>query len=146
MNLIVNYIINFVILYLFFLSFINLSNEENPIKYKLFIFSIITFIQIIINITDNLTNNCNFNILKIINKSILYGLFSIIGYSIYNDLNWKLYSDIISVYNDNKYYKFFIMISITIIISFIFASLDIIITNNIINDCKKKENEEYKYI
>ena len=145
MNLIINYIINFIILYLFFLSFINSSNDENPIIYKLYIFGIITLIQLSINIMELIRNNCNFDILKTINKSILYGLFGIIGYSIYNDLNWKLYTDYISPYNDNKYYKFLIMTSI-IIISFIFASLDIIITNNIIIDCKKNENEEYKYI
>ena len=36
------------------------------------------------------------------------------------------------------------MTSIVILISFIFATLDIIISNNIIIECKK--NEEYKYI
>jgi hypothetical protein len=144
MNLIVNFIICFIILYLFFLSFINTNIDDNPIKYKLYIFSIITFIQMSINLSEIINNNCEFNIMPIIKKSILYGLFSIIGYSIYIDFNLFLFTDLFNQYNDIKYYKFLLMTSIIILISFIFATLDIIITNNIIIDCKK--NEEYKYI
>ena len=143
MNLIINFIICFIILYLFFLSFINTNKDDNPIKYKLFIFSIITFIEICINLSEIVRNNCEFNIIKIIRKSILYGLFSVIGYAIYNDLNLFLFTDLFDQYNKNKYYKYLLMTSIIILTSFIFATLDIIITNNIIIDCKKNEENNY---
>jgi hypothetical protein len=141
MNLIINHILCFVILYLFLLSFINLQKEQNPLKYKLFIFSIIFIIQLCIILTENINNNCNYYFNDLIKKAILYGLFFIIGYSIYIDLNLFLLKDYFIYYNDNIYIKYLLMTFIITIISFIFASLDVIITNNIYNECNNQNNK-----
>ena len=140
MNLIINHILCFVILYLFLLSFVNLQKDQNPLKYKLFIFSIIFIIQLCIILTENINNNCNYNFNDLVKKAILYGLFFIIGYAIYIDLNLFLLKDYFIYYNDNIYIKYLLMTFIITIISFIFASLDVIITNNIYNECNNQNN------
>ena len=43
--------------------------------------------------SEIINNNCEFIIIQIIKKSILYGLFSIIGYSIYIDFNLFLFTN-----------------------------------------------------
>jgi len=137
MNLIINYIIWLIILYLFFLSFIN-GMDNNPIKCKLYIFLITFIIQLIINFIDNM--NCNNDVNKLIKKSMLYGLFNIIGYSIYIDLDIFIIKDYFMNYN-NIYIKYLLITLIITTIGFILSSLDIIITNNIYNECNDEKNK-----
>ena len=112
--------------------------DNNPIKCKLYIFLITFIIQLIINFIDNM--NCNNDVNKLIKKSMLYGLFNIIGYSIYIDLDIFIIKDYFMNYN-NIYIKYLLITLIITTIGFILSSLDIIITNNIYNECNDEKNK-----
>ena len=79
-----NKIINCLLLFIFII--ITFKQSENPIKTKLYLFLITTIFQVIIIAISNITKKNKIDYKSIKNKSLLVGLTSIVGYSLYHDL------------------------------------------------------------
>ena len=108
MNKITNCFLLFIFLCISFKQF------DNPIKTKLYLFLITTIFQIIVVSINNIKNKNKINYKFIINRSMLVGLTSVIGYSFYHDLyniNDNL-TNIIINYTTNKILHSIILASI----------------------------------
>lgn len=93
MKLIYNIIFLIFFIYIILLK-LNLDNT-NPFYNKIYIFIAIVLLQIIFLSSKSITNNKKTNYDKIISKSIKYGFYSILAYSLYMDL---------LIHNENNIY------------------------------------------
>lgn len=79
-----NKIINCLLLFIFLL--VTFKQSDNPIKTKLYLFLITTIFQIILISISDIKKKNKVNYKSIVNRSLLVGLTSILGYSLYHDL------------------------------------------------------------
>ena len=95
----------------FFLE--NFNDRNNAIVYKLYLFTFVFLLQIILNVFNNLFNKDKITLNSIMDTAVNNALLAVIAFDVYGDLT---YQKIISS-SDNKYHN--ITILVLLIIAFI---------------------------
>ena len=119
MYLVTTTILQFIFIFLCFLTRIAGYNQYNLLQNKFFIFIAFFFFQIVVNSLSYSKKKCSPNIKNIFNDSLFVALLSIIGYSIYIDL-LTMKSTQYFIYPYLQSYHLSSLLSSTIIVSFIF--------------------------
>jgi hypothetical protein len=134
MHIITNLIfILFFLVVMFYFKIPNIHNQ-NYIEHKFLIFISLFCFQFVLSILNKIIYKCKINITEIACNSLIIATSAIIGYSLYNDLNYIDYD--ISFFNMNTKYMYInVAIIITLFISIIQIIKLLITTNN--TDCIK---------
>jgi len=95
----------------FFLK--NFNDRNNAIVYKLYLFTFVFLLQIILNVFNNLFNKDKITLNSIMDTAVNNALLAVIAFDVYGDLTYQK----IILSKDNKYHN--ITILVILIIAFI---------------------------
>ena len=113
MILLLRLIFTGIVLFFFVAFFLeNFEDRKNSIIYKLYLFTFIFLLQVILNIFNNIFNKEKITVNSIMETAINNALLAVIAYDVYNDL---IYEKFYSGYN--KYQK--ISVLVLLILAFI---------------------------
>ena len=113
MILLIRLIFTGIILFFFVAFFLeNFEDRKNSIIYKLYLFTFIFLLQVILNIFNNIFNKEKITVNSIMETAINNALLAVIAYDVYNDLIYEKF-----YIGYNKYQK--ISILVLLILAFI---------------------------
>lgn len=90
MILLLRMIFTGIALFFFILFFLeNFDNRDNAIIYKLYIFTFVFLLQVILNIFNNLFNGDKITLNYIMDTAVNNALLAVIAYDVYGDLTYQ---------------------------------------------------------
>jgi hypothetical protein len=130
MNVITNSLLIFIFIFTSLIIGIPGLDNDNIFKNKIYLFAGLFIFQLLLKSIYKLKYKCsNIDIKIIINESIMMGIYSVIGYSLYIDLlNMASTRNYIIPHLDNKHSQVFIISSIISVFIMICLISSIIIT------------------
>lgn len=120
MNTFIN--IFFIFIFIFAILFFKVPNIDNGNRLlnKLILFSLLFIYQFTLLIMSKVKNKCKIDFLEVFTYSIETATIGVIGYSIYNDLEYFRLGNGESLYmTDNKVQYVYIALIITLLLTFI---------------------------